>query len=1010
MERTIRNPLLQNLYVRSWKESLRHAAHAVMVIGVVLATGCSGGGSSSDKPPDDLVTGPNDTQTIITPTPQPTPTPTPQPTPTPLSVKILPVNAEVVSKNVISNASHLMPQIAFTNQGAGIAAWSVHTGSGYRALYSVYDAVAKTWSAEETLVVSDRIDPHPRVISNGRTLLLVWSQELELYARVYTPNVPQPWNTARRLNDDQPSSWAYSNDVGIATDGQTYLVNWHGDAIYARMFSGNDWSPRPELIGLSNDASGFIRSLGYTDNYVMGGASGYISAWIDSGDGKSVPRSSLRIRANVYRNDTQTWSGPLPIAIEDGNLRNLEMASNDIGHALSWTFHPAGSTSPWPEQIRVSVFDMRTTPTQWSTPVTLTTTNENPPSTPGPKTSLAAKKSEFAAVWITKNDTSAAVELLASHYSVDATGTAAWRTASPLASAQYSFGSAEIIGSDNGFACAWVNNTGVIRAIYSAGAWSVDTPLPLPSAQYQGASWYKLAARANEYALAYSVSGYTSGVFQEQSFATETSGSRWSTPVAVLPLRHGNMWRIPLTIATSPSGFWYTAPQSAANAADHLSNVVIRRPGAAPNTTEKLAVNQYRGSADTPVLASNSSGDLLVVWPHYDDGHTVLYGAIRQTGTWSTATRLDLADPGVDNNSISKASIRVASNGTTFAVLWGDQWGVNLRTFDGRQWDPSPRRANDNNIHLGDYNAALTAYKTGYALTWIQTASSPFGDIRSVALATMLNGVWQKSVADSVIAHNTYGPAFTEIAAGKNNSLLVAWNTSDTPNSASLMTKTWNDGTWANTIPIPTPIPTPISTTNPMLINLLKLQVTTSGSFALYWRINNGQMYSAVLPLGATTWTPPQQLAERSVEFASIGGESEHSAAWFASNALVAAQTQSNQWQFLTAVKQKWQAGTDYYDDFIQPRMVAAGGSILYAWNGTSSYSGNYVNHALGLGKLVNGTWTEAFAIGGFGTDSIQRHGPSLARFGDSAAMAWVQYDRSVDASVADIVVQPALF
>lgn len=974
----IQNALFNYTFALNWKSSLQSTAHTVVVAGMLLTAGCSGGNSGGAKPQDNIVD-PN----VVT------PTPTPRPTPLPLSVKPLSVSPDVVSKDVVSNASHLTPQIVFNKDGAGIATWSVITGNGGTAVYSVFDAVTKTWSPEKSLASSGTYDPHPQVITNGQTFLLAWQRDFNLYAQVFTPGALQPWSRLQQLNDTE--SRIYNDPIHLATDGNTYLVAWQSPYVYAQLFADGNWLAQPELIGPTDHASGYGPVLDTRRSLVSGGAAGYVAAWYEYGDGNDI-----RIRANVYRNDMHGWVGAATISNETGYVTDIAMASNNIGLALKWTINPPISSGSWIDTTRVSVFDTRELSAKWNSPTTLSITTEARSYGHSTNSTLAASKFEFATVWAERDNATSAVKLLSSGYSLDETNTAAWRTTAPIAAALYSNNAPAITGSDTGFACVWINDTGLIRAIFSGGVWVVEAPI----SSEQNIAWSILVTYANQYAVAYSLQTFTApSTFSNLVYASEFSGSQWTIPTAVLPQHHDGMDNYfqtihPLVVTGSPAGFWYAAPQNAADAADKISNVVIRRPGSPSETVGKLAVGQYRGSPDAPLLASNSGGDLLVLWPQYDDGYNNLYAAIRHMGIWSTPIQLNVRDPGVYRGGISKKSIRVAANGNTFAVVWSDEFGVNFRSFDGTQWDATPRRTNGNNSQITTYGGALTTYKTGYALTWTQHSSSPLGNIRSVELATIVNNTWIQASAESISTSDSYGAEDTAVAEGQNNVLIIVYQSFNTPGSIKLTSRMRTGDVWMN--------PVIVSDTYSHDVSYLTLQSAPTGSFALYAQLYTGQLIATILPPNSTSWTTPHESTQYSHAFGSVAGAHGHTSAWFSDYGLEAVQAQTNEWHEIVTVHPDWQAG---YSSVSQPRMIEIGDSVLYTWGAM-----DFLNQTLGLGRLVDGTWTEAFAIGDFGLGPIQRRDPSLARFGEGAALAWVQYDRSVDASVAEIVVQPALF
>jgi hypothetical protein len=1005
MERSIQRTLSQHLLALFRKLSLRNSARAVLIAGIVFITGCADGSSSGAQPQDDLVKDPNSNQPIVTPTPDPSPTPKPKPTPTPipLSVKTLTVNPEVVSKSVTSNGLHLTPQIVFNNSGAGVATWSVVTGNGGRTLYAVFDAETKSWSPEKTLANSSMNVPEPQLISNGQTFLLAWQKDYELYAQVLTPGAAPSWSDVRRL--DTGAARLVLGQFGLATDGNSYLLAWNSPGVYAQMYINGGWLAQPELIGPEDPAGGYRLITDSRRKLISGGASGYAAAWTEIGDGITVSRDVNRIRATVFSNSTHAWSGAATVASEVSYISEFAMASNDIGHALNWTMRPPDPSASRNAPTRVSSFDSRVTPTTWSAPTTLSMTTASRSFDALIHSRLAASHSEFMAVWVEQDTSTLPYKLMSSHYSRDATNPPAWNPSAAISAATYSTYvtsadiNPELVGNDAGFACLWQNDTGLVRAVYTVSSWSVEPPIKPATGLFITAA--RLEAFANQFALSYAVKPTSvSATTPEQSYASEWSASQWSPALAVLPARNNGLSGSFLgdetaTIAGSSWGFWYAAPLRAYNAADHISNVVIRRPGALPDVEEKLAVNAYAGSALSPLLAANSSGDLLATWRQFDDGRNVLYAAIRHAGVWSAPAQLDAPYPGVVDSGVYASSIHVASNGNTFAVAWRDASGVNLRRFNGVQWDSAPRRVQGNATHVSTAGAALATYKTGYALSWVQRTESAFGTVRSVELATLLDNKWVQIQVESGVVTNVYGPNVTDLAESKDNALLVAYDSIGTDGSITLTTRAQVNDAWAD--------PTAISAINSSGINGLTLQSTPSGSFALYWQLNyHSQLFAALLLPNASAWTTPKLLATDVSEFGSVAGIGGHSAAWFASTELNAVQSNSVDWQLLASRQPNWQVGY-YYE--AQPRMVEVGATILYAWNAT-----DYWTHAVGLGKLIDGVWTEAFAVGDFGVGPIQRRDPSLARFGDGAAMAWVQYNRDIDASVAEIVVQPALF
>lgn len=987
--------LLSCCFVRTSISSIRKntqltIAHAVLFIGAAFAIGCSGGGGNGD---------PTSTLNPSNPLPETTQPPDPQP----LVLKSLAVAPENISSKVESNAMHSTPVMAFNSDGAGVAVWGIYSGNGGRVVYSIFNPGTKVWSPELTIAISERSELDIAAISNGQSFLVAWSDGYDLYARTFSPGGSQPWSDSTLLNDLGKSIYTGQDHIGLATDGNSYLVVWRGPDVYARLYSAGKWSAQ-QVLGPTDRSAGYIQILGLVDHLVSGGATGYVAAWVEVGDGISVSRDSTRIRANVYNNTTANWAGAFSVATENTYIDRLDIASNKIGHALYWQLRPENTSTMWSAIARVSAYDTRASTVLWSAPTTLSTSFLGSES----NISLAASATDFAAVWAEQTDASAPVELRSSQYVAGTDSLATWTTPESIVTvkySQYSYGDLKIVGGQSGFACAWNSGGWVVRALHSNGVWSVENSLQLKPDQ--NISAFKLASRENEYALVYGVFTYSSFANRlEETFASESSGLIWSSPMTVFPLQHlpsiRSSSRAEPAAYGSAVGFWYAAARRAADSTDKISGTIIHRPGAEAGMVERLSTGKYRGSADMPHIASNSSGDLLVAWPQFDDGLTVLYAATRHAGTWSEPIRLSIPNPDPYNSyvGVNDRSIHVASNNNSFAVMWSDEFGASIRLFDGSkpvpdQWDSAPRRVNGYEVGASNQGTALTAYKTGYGLSWIQYSSSPFGQTRSVELATLVDGVWQQLNVDPPILTGGYTADLSALAVGNENSLLIAWQATADTGAVSMATRIFKDDKWSTK--------STIFTATPTSVERLVVEADASGGFAMYWINRLDQLYGTLLLKDSPAWAPPQQLAKYTLEFASTSGALGHTAAWFSSSTLEAVNAQADKWRFLTPRLHDWRIG--YNRSETQTHLIEVEGSLFHAW---TAYDFN--NHGIGVGRLTDGIWTDVFAVGDLGGGTVQRRDPSIAKFGNGAAMAWVQYDRDVDASDAEIVVQPDLF
>ena len=166
---------------------------------------------------------------------------------------------------------------AWTAGGDGMAAWVADTGASCKLYYAMYSAATSSWAAESLLYGTDSTfgcangDYSLGVASNGTTFMLAWREGSNLVAQEFsasgTPGTKQTVQTAW-------SSRYTFNTLHLASNGAGYAITYaHSagvNAAHASVYSGGAWSTPRDLQTSTSDCQ---------EPAIAGGANGYLVVW-----------------------------------------------------------------------------------------------------------------------------------------------------------------------------------------------------------------------------------------------------------------------------------------------------------------------------------------------------------------------------------------------------------------------------------------------------------------------------------------------------------------------------------------------------------------------------------------------------------------------------------------------------------------------------------------------------------------------------------------------------------
>ncbi|MBL0212145.1 MAG: hypothetical protein IPQ13_14720 [Holophagaceae bacterium] len=319
----------------------------------------------------------------------------------------------------------------------------------------------------------------------------------------------------------------------------------------------------------------------------------------------------------------------------------------------------------------------------------------------------------------------------------------------------------------------------------------VATGIPSPTLQWQasangGGSFADIAgATANSYTTPATSTGDSGN--QYRVIATNGSGSATSTiaTLAVNPAAPPKTWGTAGLIETNNAGS-ATSPQIAMDASGNALTVWSQYDGARNNIwanrytpgtgwgTPALLESDNAGYADEPQISMNAGGNALAVWSQHDGTRTNIWANRYSAGTgWGTAALIETDNTG----DASEAKIAMDPNGNALAV-WSQDDGTRTNIWANRYtvgigWGTAVLIETDNTDDA--YNVQIAMDPSGNALAvWRQYD----GPRRSIWANRYTVGTgWGTAVL--IETDNAGDASRPQIAMDTNGNALAVWQQND---------------------------------------------------------------------------------------------------------------------------------------------------------------------------------------------------------------------------------------
>ena len=938
------------------------AAYAVLIASGVLVASCSGGGGSDAPTPVDATK-------IQLPDP-------------PIQQPATVIDAVPISSDAKSWGSHLSPSIVFNNSGAGLTVWSVYSGTGYRVLYSRYDAGNDTWSKEDTLMTSNNDDPAPQVATNGQSFAVTWTDRGRVMVRILS----EASSEAVQINLNSTSQIFRGGNPRITSDGRGYLVAWEELGVRGSLFDGKQWSATPLQISAPDKYDADAITIA-KNTHVAGNAHGYVTAWINSQLNRKANEYSGQILASVLSNGaTNSWSPPQAVSGDylPGLNWILDMCSNANLVAVRWNVN----NTNYYNDVGIdaaSVFDYRTLPLAWSSVEAFSSRSIGDLGAPS---YLACSQDGASAIWVEKDAVTSKTSVFTKSYSLAPNGNPTWNAAVQLDGDAASEPKPRIASNGRGYAAAWRGSLKYLANTFENGAWS-----PLPSPIESGpANSLSIASNGNTYALLFEVGSWNS---PHNVNATIHNDTGWTAPIAISgsfkPRASGGAYTNQQPVIGQDSKrYWFGWPVPADVATDQASTLAVRAiaDDTLVSDIRYLSKTTYRGSAQSPRLIANESGALLALWLQYRDGGSELFARVRSQGKWGNTVQL--SDPSLTSSTSSvfgQFTIRVAAKANTFAVVWSEQGKSFFRSFDGTQWGSGPTPIGPEGT---GYSPDLIAHGTGYALCF-NTFNTTTGS-STVGLGFFNNGQWNyEPVANyDGSADHTYGRV--TLAQGPGDSIKIAWYMRDVTGKNYIAIRDWSNGNMGEIQTIPGPL---------SLYNLnLSLIPDASGGFALVWYNGFGGAYGSLLAAASTQWTLPILLTDHGYNFDMAPRSDGIVATWFQTPfALSYITAQNGTWSNLSSLPLP--SPYSAYGVSSTPALATNGSRTLVSWSNDYEREGHIY-----LSAFDGNNWSDVMTHNNVGAEKSNQRNPDLIPLAKNYALTWEQDDPDSDASVRDVWVQ----
>ncbi len=260
-------------------------------------------------------------------------------------------------------------------------------------------------------------------------------------------------------------------------------------------------------------------------------------------------------------------------------------------------------------------------------------------------------------------------------------------------------------------------------------------------------------------------------------------------------------------------------------------------------------IDGISGYAHAPKIASNGSG-YAITWRKQSGGTYDVYATV-STGVTATATWA--APSALENQNLMAFEPKIASNGSTYAVVWGQDDGSSYSFFGnvytGATWTSGNTVLLENSSGYSYYmlDIAIASNGISYVAAWDQfdgTAHSIYTNIYS-------GGTWTNATVIESSPNLAY--SVTIASSGTGTGYAVAWQ-QDNGTGFDVYANLYSNGTWS------TPVLLDAGTSNA----LTPLAVRFPSGYAVAWfqddASGNPNMYGRIFASGS--WYPESPLVQ----------------------------------------------------------------------------------------------------------------------------------------------------
>jgi hypothetical protein len=633
-------------------------------------------------------------------------------------------------------------EIAFVDNGDGIAIWRIDTGAseelGSTLQYSAYTAATQSWSASQELIT---VAPPRRVqfvLAGGANSIGV------LFAVEQDGPTDQLFGTTfsngqfatPELLDETTSRYLSIYSFTIVSSGAGYAAAWQRDETFDPATFARERTIRAVQLSAVGAAWETAQTVSVQGDVfrpsLAGNGSSYLLAWRQD--------SSVAGELMVTNSVGPGWNATPTLAGTATQSTTPLLASNGSDYQLIWIGDDGGVSSILGTNFSSSFVQSAVMPLEAS-------------ATPAYGPNLVSNGSDYLVTW---------QQQAASLFAAVGSTTAGFSTPAEIDTGINSISSVSLASNGAEYAVVWRQYEVPVHRAWANlydGAWQTALRLDTGS---ESIETLRVAATAAGFAAYYTQR--PAATENADLFGHAFDAATWGAGAPAL-LETGA--DVPTLYASAGNGtnafaVWRQYPD------DGSAEQVYAVRSGAPFTAAQALVTTPLGSTAQPIhLLSNDAGMALAIWSQQDGSSRETYASVKDAGgVWGAPVALGMS---------TVQSGSVLANDTGFAVIGlaggfsDENYDVIARVFDGQSW--SAITALDGAMTGTAQWPAIASDGTGFMAAWVQSPTFPANDRRAWA-SLYENGAW------GVPVQIDDGTAFVQVlkVASNGTGYAATWN------------------------------------------------------------------------------------------------------------------------------------------------------------------------------------------------------------------------------------------